>query len=88
MQAAKKAKGWRRQSQIHFAPWTLVLPGYIAHQLRLFITVQDKLTFAQAEHQYFQLSQSPRMTLILVGQRQPAGQNSGARLEPQAHYYS
>lgn len=88
MQPVKKVKGWRRQSQIRFAPWTLILHGYIAHQRRLFITSQNKLTFAQAEHQYFQLPQSPRMTLISVGQRQPAGQNSGARLEPQAHYYS
>lgn len=33
MQAVKKVKWWEqgRQSQIHFAPWTLVLHGYIAH---------------------------------------------------------
>jgi hypothetical protein len=90
MQAAKQGKRWkqRQQSQIHFAPWTLVLHGYIAYQLKLFITVEDKITFAQAKHQHFQLPQSLKMILILVGQRPPAGQNSGAKLEPRAHHYS
>lgn len=32
VQTAKGEKGWKQspQSQIHFAPWTLVLHGYIA----------------------------------------------------------
>lgn len=90
VQVVKKGKVWqqKRQPQIHFAPWTLVLHGYVVHQFPLFIAVQDKLTFAQAKHQHFQFPQSPKMTLTSVVQRPPAGQNSGAKLEPRAHYYS
>jgi hypothetical protein len=66
-------KWWEqgRQSQIHFAPWTLVLHG-----------------FAQVKHRHFRLPQSPKTTLISVGQRPLAGQSSGGKLEPWAHYYS